>query len=86
MIISKKQPCDIENYRGIALFNYISKVFDYVIICLCEHRLYTFDMQFGFKDNHSTTMYNLVYKETIDYYFNQGKFWQNCIQLSSWCI
>ena len=54
--------CDIENYRRIALFNCISKLIK-VVICLYEHRLHTSDMQFGFKDNQSTPMCSLVYKE-----------------------
>ena len=61
--------CEIENYRGIALFNCIFKVFDCVIICLCEHKLHTSDMQFSFKNNHSTTMCSLVY-QTINCYLN----------------
>ena len=43
------------NYRGISLFNSIIKLFDYIIIDLCEDTLSTSDMQFGYKPNHSTT-------------------------------
>ena len=40
---SQRQPCflcNIKNYKCIAMFNCISKLFDHVIICLCEHRLH----------------------------------------------
>ena len=40
-----------DNYRGISLFNSISKLFDYVIIFICEDTFVTSDMQFGFKAN-----------------------------------
>ena len=43
------------NYHGISLFNNNSKLFDYVIIYICENTFVTSDMQFGFKGEHSTT-------------------------------
>ena len=46
--------CKSDNYRGISLFDAICKVFDYVIMYLCDEFLYTSEMQFGFKQNHST--------------------------------
>ena len=36
-------------------------------------------MQFGFKDNHSTIMCSLVYKETINYYLNHGNTVYSCL-------
>ena len=42
-----------DNYRGISLFNGICKLFDYVIMHTCNDYLYTSDMQFGFKPQHS---------------------------------
>ena len=47
-----------DNYRGISLFNAICKVFDYVIMHLCEDFLYTSEMQF--KENHSTVVCSLI--------------------------
>ena len=41
--------CRSDNYRGISLFNAICKVFEYVIMYLCDDFLYTSEMQFGFK-------------------------------------
>ena len=40
-----------DNYRGISLFNSISKLFDYVIIYICVDTFVTCDMQFGFHNN-----------------------------------
>ena len=45
-----------DNYRGISLFNSICKLYDYVIIELCKDSFSTSEMQFGFKENHSTTI------------------------------
>ena len=52
----KSSLCNIDNYRGISLFNSIAKVFDYVIIELCNDQLIATDMQYACKDNHSTTL------------------------------
>ena len=52
--------CDLDNYRGIALFNCICKLYDYVIIDLCEPQLRTSDLQFGFRENYSTIMCSLM--------------------------
>ena len=46
---SKGSLSDINNYRGISLFNSIGKLFDYIIIELSGSTLSTSDMQFGFK-------------------------------------
>ena len=34
--------CKSDNYRGISLFNAIWKVFDYVIVYLCEDFIYIY--------------------------------------------
>ena len=57
---SKSSLSDINNYRGISLFNSIGKLFDYIIIELSGSTLSTSDMQFGFKNNISTTMCSLI--------------------------
>ena len=44
---------DSNNYRGISLFNSVSKLFDYIIIHLCGNQLLTSDMQFGYKNSNS---------------------------------
>ncbi len=57
-----------DNYRGISLFNSICKLFDYVIIELAGDMMHTSDMQFGFKEQHSTTMCTLVLREVVSEY------------------
>ena len=47
---------NIDNYRGIALFNYICKLYDNITLFLNGNYLNTSDMQFGYKKGHSTTM------------------------------
>ena len=61
-----------DNYRGISLFNGICKLFDYVIMHTFNDYLYTSDMQFGFKPQHSTTMCSLVYHEIINNYMSNN--------------
>ena len=50
-----------DNYRGISLSNSICKWSDYVFIDLNMDYLKTDDMQFEFKNNHSTVMYYCIY-------------------------
>ena len=57
-----------DNYDGISLFNSISKLFDYVIIYICEDMFVTSDMQFGFKSQHSTTMCTVIVREVVSHY------------------
>ena len=59
-----------DNYRGISMFNSIHKLFDYVIIDKCDDSLSTSDMQYGYKNNHSTTMCTVILKEVIHHYMN----------------
>ena len=57
-----------DNYRGISLFNLICKVFDYVILDLCNDYFRTSNMQFGLKNKHPTIMCSLSYYEVITHY------------------
>ena len=66
----KSSLCNVDNYRSISLFNSIAKVFDYVIIELCNDQLIATDMQYAYKENHSTTLYSIMYLETLQYYRN----------------
>ena len=66
------------NYRGISLFNGICKLFDYVIMHACNDYLYTSDMQFGFKPQHSTTMCSLVY-HIINHYMSNNSNVYSCL-------
>ena len=60
------------NYRGISLFNALCKLFDNVILLLYGVELQSSDMQFGYKQGHSTTLCTLVYKEVVHHYLNSG--------------
>ena len=68
----KKYINDSDNYRGIALSSVLGKILDWVIQKRYEKALQTSDMQFGFKEKHSTTQCTLSMKETIQYYTNSG--------------
>ena len=52
---------------------------DYVFIDLNMDYLKTDDMQFGFKDNHSTVLCTAVYIETINHYMNEGSDVYSCL-------
>ena len=68
-----------DNYRGISLSNSICKLYDYVFIDLNMDYLKTDDMQFGFKNNHSTVLCTAVYIETINHYMNEGSDVYSCL-------
>ena len=59
-----------DNYRSILMFNSIHKLLDYVIIDICGDSLSTNDMQYGYKNNHSTTMCTVILKEVIHHCMN----------------
>ena len=60
------------NYRSIALSSLILKVFDWVVILAFEKNLTTDDLQFGYKQNTSTTMCTWLAVETIDHFLRNG--------------
>ena len=68
-----------DNYRGISLFNSIFKLFDNVILLLYGNELQASDMQFGFKQGHSTTLCSLIYKEVVNHYLNCGSNVYSCL-------
>ena len=43
-------------------------MYDYVIIELCKNYFSTSETQFGFKENHSTTMCTVILREVIQNY------------------
>jgi len=61
---------DSANYRGIALSSMFGKVFDLIVLNRYSDRLFTTDLQFGFKPKRSTNMCSLILKECIAYYNN----------------
>ena len=67
------------NYRGISLFNAIGKVFAYAILLISNTCFQTSDMQFGFRQQHSTVMCNLLYHEVINHYLCNGSNVYSCL-------
>ena len=79
---------NIDNYRGIALFNCICKLYANVTLFLHGNYLNTSDMQFGYKKGHSTTMCTLcprklpilIIRLILDSYLRQSVcvMWDSC--------
>ena len=67
------------NYRSISLLNPIGKVFDYAIILISNTCFQTSNMQFGFKQLHSTVMCSLLYHEVINHYLCNGSNVYSCL-------
>ena len=63
---------DVNNYRGITLIPVISKLFELVIIEICEPFLGTDDLQFGFKKGSGCANALFVFSETIKYFRSKG--------------
>ena len=59
-----------DNYRGISLFNCICKLFDNVLLFLYKPQLLSSEMQFGFKEKHSTSLCTLIFNEVVSHYLN----------------
>ena len=64
----RKSKQDSNNYRAITLGSIISKLYDIVIMNEQSHIFDTSHLQFGFKQDSSTTQCTFVVKETISYY------------------
>ena len=60
------------NYRGIALASCLGKIVDKIILMKYTAKLQTSELQFGFKKGASTDLCSWVFKETINYYVNEG--------------
>ena len=61
-----------DNYRGKTLVNSICKLIDLLIIEKCSEFLYTSDLQFAFKSEHSTTLCTAVLTETVNYFVERN--------------
>ncbi len=58
-----KSLCTSENYSGIALSSIFGKVLDKVILNKNHDVFKISDLQFGFKEKHSTSQCNLRWKK-----------------------
>lgn len=62
---------NVNNYRGITLTSVISKLFERVILHLCEDHLKTEDVQLGFKKSLGCPNAIFVVRSTIDYFIER---------------
>ena len=63
---------DIDNYRSITLIPVIAKIFEHVLLCLCEDYLISDELQFCFKSNVSCADANFVLRATVEYFNARG--------------
>ena len=63
---------DVNNYRGITLVPIISKLFEQVIMEICEPFFVTDGLQFGFKKGSGCSNALFVFSETIKYFTAKG--------------
>ncbi len=67
------------NYRGIALGSILCKVYDIIIINRYSEILSSSDLQFAYKDNHSTTACTNLVRETAHHYITRGGCVYTCL-------
>ena len=63
---------DVSNYRGITISPIISKLFEHVLKVVFDEFLSSSPYQFGFKKKSSTVQSLQCFKETVNYYVNNG--------------
>jgi len=61
---------DMDNYRSVTLIPVISKLFENVILSLCENCLLSNELQFGFKRDSSCS--DAMLRTTVEYYNSRG--------------
>jgi exonuclease III len=59
---------DAENYRCVAVSNCIIKIFEMCVLLHMKEIVPVSNMQFGFRENHSTDICTGILKDTIEYY------------------
>jgi hypothetical protein len=64
----RKSLNDSDNYRGIALSSAIGKLFDWLMLMSNKSVLKSSNLQFGYKEGHSTTHCTFVLNEVINHY------------------
>ena len=60
--------CSSDNYRGVSLCSALCKIVDLVVINKHRDKLFTSNLQFVFKPEHSTNMCTTILKEVASYY------------------
>ena len=74
-IISKDIMGDLssdDNYRGISLCSSLFKLYEIILLQKESVTLSTSDMQFAYKNGHSTTMATLVLKDVVNHFIRKG--------------
>ena len=61
-----------DNYRSLTIGTDMSKILEIIIKKQQSDALSTSDLQFGFKENSSTTMCTFMVLETIQYFRSKG--------------
>ena len=80
---NRKSVCDSSNYRGIALCSSLGKLLDIIMLHRYRDLLQTSDMQYAYKQKHSTAICSLVVKEVINYYLNNdSEVFSSCVDAS----
>ena len=69
---STKDPADTSSYRAIAGSSLILKLFEKVILLIWGHLLGSDSLQFGFKQDTSTTQCTWLVTEVVQYFLRQG--------------
>jgi ribonuclease HII len=69
---ARKSLNDSSNYRSIAMSSILAKLFDNIILCEHRHKLDSCELQFGFKQKHSTMQCTYVLQEIINHYNKNG--------------
>ena len=67
----RKSINDSNNYRGITLSNVLGKLFDIIVLKSNADALKSSNLQFGFKEKHSTSLCTFVLNEVVKYYNNK---------------
>ena len=63
---------DIDNYRPITLIPVVSKIFEHVILSLCEECLISDQLQFGFKRDSSCADAIFMLRTSVEYFNSKG--------------
>ena len=60
------------NYRSIAIGNIVGKILDKIVLAKHAHILDTSELQFGFKNSHSTVQCTFVFNEIVQLFTSKG--------------
>ena len=69
---SRGSHSDVGNYRGITISPVVSKIFEHVLKTIFSSHLSTSPYQFGFKKKKSTAHALHCFRETVNYYIENG--------------